>query len=77
MGMSEIQKGLYRNSLGAELKVTGRAMHMHGWPVLPGGGIWVAESYDDIFKTTDQLLVTQASFKECGYELIEAAKDDE
>jgi hypothetical protein len=75
--MSELQRGLYRNTQGYELKVVGPALQMNGWPVLPASAIWVAEDYDDLFKTTQQLLVTAEGFKECGYELIEAAKDDE
>ena len=71
MSTKNVPKGLYRNSQGVELKVGGPAMQMNGWPVLPGGGIAVAEDYDDLFKTTEQLLVTEASLKECGYELIE------
>lgn len=68
-----VPKGMYRNSLGVELHVTGTAMPMNGWPTL-GGDIAIAEDRDDLFPR--RVLVTEASLVACGYELIEPAKED-
>lgn len=69
-----VPKGLYRNTLGAELRVTKTAGVMSGYKTL-GGDIAVAEDRDDLFGTTEEFLVTEASLKDCGYELIEPAED--
>jgi hypothetical protein len=66
-----VPKGLYRNSLGAELHVVGVARHGTGWPTL-SGDIAIAEDRDELFGTSVHL-VTEASLKDCGYELIEPA----
>lgn len=65
-----VPKGLYRNTQGVELHVIQIAMPMSGWPTL-GGDIAIAEDRDSMYGTS-QHLVTEASLKECGYELIEA-----
>lgn len=69
-----VPRGLWRNSLGAELRVKGRVGNLTGirigYDVL-AGDIAYAESYDEIFKTTDRLLVTLASLEDCGFELVE------
>ncbi len=64
-----VPMGLYRNSLGAELRVTGTAMRMTGFNTL-AGDIAIAEAYDDLFHETTHYLVTEASLKDCGYEMI-------
>lgn len=63
-----VPRGLYRNTLGAELHVVGVARPGTGWPTL-SGDIAVAEDRDEMFGTSIHL-VTHASLKDCGYELI-------
>lgn len=65
-----VPKGLYRNTQGAELRVTGTAMRMNGHNTL-SGDIAVAKAEDELFQTYDEYLVTEASLKAAGYELIE------
>lgn len=73
--LKNVPKGLYRNDLGAELNVVRTAMSRS----LParlstlGGDIAIAEAYDDLFGTTDIYLVTEASLKDRGYELVTPA----
>jgi hypothetical protein len=69
-----IPRGLYRNTLGAELVVLNAAMNPGEFRTLCGD-IAVAESRDPIFKTVDRYLVTQAALDDCGYELIEPEAD--
>lgn len=75
------ERGLWRNSMGGELKVLGRVGSMTGIKVYDlntlAGDIAYAESYDDLFKTTDRFIVTAAALQDCGYELIEPAQDDD
>jgi hypothetical protein len=66
-----VQKGLYRNPLGVELHVTRTATSMSGYNTL-AGDIAIAEARDDLFGMT-VYLVTEASLRDCGYELIEAS----
>jgi hypothetical protein len=66
--------GLYRNTLGAELLVTRTAGLFSGHNTL-AGDIAVAEDHDELFLVTKEFLVTETSLKDCGYELIEPAKD--
>ena len=74
-----VPRGLYRNSLGAELRVSSAGepwvatLKRAGFHVLTGD-IAVATSHDDLFGTW-HYLVTNASLRECGYELVEAETD--
>ena len=70
--MRNVPEGLYRNSLGAELHVIGYASDRIGIPIGYEnlGGIYVAEARDDLFGTV-VYLVTEASLKDCGYELVQ------
>ena len=68
-----VPKGLYRNSQGVELHVTGTALPMNGWPTLVGD-IAIAEDRDELFGMSIHL-VTEAGLKDCGYELIEPEGD--
>ena len=73
---SNVPRGFYRNTLGAELKVIGFASRVGidvGYETL-AGDIGVAEARDDLFGTT-VYLVTKASLKDCGYELVEPLAD--
>lgn len=70
-----IPRGLYRNRLGAEIRVFGWVgdrvgVNVHGFRTL-GGDIAYAESYDDLFRSTDRFIVTEDSLRNCGYELVE------
>jgi hypothetical protein len=65
-----VPRGLYRNSQGVELRVTGVAMRMNGYNTL-SGDIALAKAEDELFQTYDEYLVTEASLKDAGYELIE------
>lgn len=65
-----VPRGLYRNTQGAELRVTGTAMQMNGYNTL-AGDIAVAEAADELWPSHQQYLVTEVSLKACGYELIE------
>ena len=67
-----VPRGLYRNHLDVELHVVATATPSMGIPTL-GGDIAIAEQRDELFGTTTHL-VTEASLKACGYELIEAQR---
>lgn len=74
-----IPRGLYRNRLGAEIRVFGWVgdrvgVNVHGLRTL-GGDIAYAESFDDLFGTRDRFIVTEDSLRNCGYELVEPAED--
>lgn len=71
---ANVTRGLWRNSLGAELHVMGFANDNIGIPIgfKTLGHIYVAEARDDLFGTS-VYLVTSASLEDCGYELVEAA----
>lgn len=69
--VKNVPKGLYRNTLGAELRVTGVARPGTGAPTLSGDIAW-AEDHDDLMGTVSHHLVTEASLKECGFEMVEA-----
>lgn len=66
--------GLYRNDLGAELRVTKTAGLFSGHNTLRGD-IAVAEDHDELFGTTKEYLVTEAALLDCGYTLIEPAAE--
>lgn len=70
-----VPRGLYRNTLDAELHVTQTVMldRLAPFKVL-AGDIAIAEARDDLFGTS-YYLVTEASLKDCGYELVEPAAD--
>jgi hypothetical protein len=70
-----VPRGLYRNTLGAELRVTKTAGLFSGHKTL-SGDIAIAEDRDELFGTTTTFLVTEASLKDCGYELIEPATEE-
>lgn len=74
-----VKRGLWRNGFGAELRVIGRASRRTGIDIGFDtlGGIYVAESYDEIFKTKDYYLVCAASLADCGYELVEEEAPDD
>lgn len=63
-----MKMGLYRNSLGAELHVTGP--FPGSMTALTIGGIYWAESREVLFGPL-QYLVTPQSMLDAGYELIE------
>lgn len=67
-----VTRGLYRNTLGAELHVIGLVSRRIGIDIgfESIGGVYVAEARDDLLGTT-HYLVCAASLKDCGYELIE------
>lgn len=65
-----VPRGLYRNTLGAELRVKGTAMGLTGHNTL-SGDIAIAEAVDDLLMIRTEYLVTIESLKDCGYELIE------
>ena len=66
-----MKPGMYRNSVGAVLYVTGSWLpQVTGERMNTLGGIYRAEARDDLFGTI-HYLVTPSSMKGCGYELIE------
>lgn len=69
--IANVPRGLYRNAQGAQLRVTGTAMAMTTGHNTLAGDIAVAEAADELWPSHQQYLVTEASLKECGYELIE------
>lgn len=74
-----IPRGLWRNSLGAEMQVLGYVGKYTGIGVgnlsTLGGDISYAESPDELFGPAPYL-VTEDSLRSCGYELIEPAEDE-
>jgi hypothetical protein len=60
-----LQRGVYRNTLGAELVVTDPAAGNIGPRVI--GELWWAEHRDELFGTT-QYLVTAEGLRSAGYE---------
>ncbi len=67
-----MKRGLYRNTLGAELEVVGYVTNVGRIRTLPG--IFEAVQRDELFGSTTYL-VTPQSMVDCGYELIEEKID--
>lgn len=65
-----MKRGLYRNTVGAELRVLEPVMAVGRFRSL--GGIYRAEPGDRIFMEPD-FLVTQSAMDAAGYELVEEA----
>lgn len=63
-----VHAGLWRNSLGAELRVTGFAPQTSRFRSL--GDTYYAEASDSLFGTA-HYIVTEKSLQEAGYVLIE------
>lgn len=71
--IANVPRGLYRNTQGAQLRVTATALTLSGYNTL-GGDIAVAVPEDDLWPPHQEYLVTEASLKDAGYELIEPEK---
>lgn len=70
----QIERGKYRNTLGAELTVT----EPYGiFDRRSLGDTWVAEFPDELFGGVDLKVVTPHSLRDCGYTLVEPAAEDE
>jgi hypothetical protein len=65
---SGLKPGLYRNALGAEVRVTALRTDRNFI-----GAMWDAEQRDELFGTR-YLLVTPQGMHECGYTFIEATR---
>jgi len=70
-----VPRGLYRNPGGFELRVGFAASEQTAGIRTIAGDIAVATSYDPMFGTWTYL-VTAASLRECGYELVEPEASD-
>lgn len=71
-----VPRGLYRNPADFELRVGYAATERTAGVRTIAGDIALATSYDPLFGTW-HYLVTNASLRECGYELVEPEACDE
>lgn len=70
-----VPRGLYRNPGGFELRVGVSVSRLTTGISTLAGDIALAESYDPLFGTWFYY-VTNASLRECGYELVEPEVSD-
>lgn len=63
---TELRKGKYANSLGAELYVTGNYMPRQGEPRVLSSDIYEAVTHDPLFGNT-YYIVTAHSMESAGY----------